>query len=115
MPSKSKPQAPKHLKPETAAWYVEVLTDYQLEEHHRRLLLLAGESFDRGTAAREAIDKHGLTYTNRHGEERPRPEIAIERDARIAFARLLRELGLDVDGGPEEARPPRVAGYRKGA
>jgi phage terminase small subunit len=44
--------------------------------------------------AREAVAKHGLTYESRDGP-RPRPEVAIERDARIAFARLMRELGLD--------------------
>jgi hypothetical protein len=55
--------------------------------------------------AREAL-KGGLTYEDRFGCPRARPEIAVERDSRIGFARLVRELGLDVNN-PDDARPPR--------
>jgi hypothetical protein len=64
--------------------------------------------FDRCVAAREILDREGLTYTDRFGQPKARPEVAIERDGRIAFARLLRELGLDVEP-PAETRPPAVA------
>jgi hypothetical protein len=67
------------------------------EDHHARLLTLAGEAWDRAVAAREAIGKHGITYEDRFGAPRARPEIAIERDSRIAFARLVRELKLDLE------------------
>jgi hypothetical protein len=67
------------------------MAEYDLEPHHVRLLLLACEAHDRCTSARQEIERYGLTYTDRNGLPRTRPEIAIERDARLAFARLLRE------------------------
>jgi hypothetical protein len=60
------------------------------------------------SAAREVLDKDGLTYTDRFGAPRARPEVAIERDSRIAFARLVRELALDVEAPPEPSRPPAL-------
>jgi len=102
-------KAPRHLKPETRRWWVEVVTNFELESHHIRLLTMVAESWDRCQQAREGIAEHGLTYTDRHGARRPSPEISIERDSRIAFARLLRELGLDV-APPAECRTAGIAG-----
>lgn len=47
--------------------------------------------------AREALAKHGLTYTDEKSMIRARPEVAIERDARISYLRSLRELNLETD------------------
>ena len=105
---------PQHLKPATRRWWTSVVTDWGLEAHHIRLLTLAGEAWDRCTEAREALAEHGLTFTDRFGCPKPRPECAIERDSRLAFARMIRELALD-DVEPPEPRPPSIAGrYRKG-
>jgi phage terminase small subunit len=103
------PKAPDHLKPATAEWFNRVTSDYELEPHHIRLLTLAGESWDRGVDAREAVAKHGMTYLDRFKQPRARPEIAIERDCRIAFARLVRELALDIEE-PGDVRPPTIRG-----
>jgi P27 family predicted phage terminase small subunit len=110
----AKTKAPRHLKPATRRWWASVVADYELEPHHIRLLTLAAESWDRCQQAREAIAEHGLTFTDRHGSPRARCEVAIERDSRIAFARLLRELGLDVQP-PAESRPLAIRGnaFRK--
>lgn len=99
---------PKHLRPDTAAWWASVAGEYALEAHHLRILTLAAESWDRGQEAREAIAKHGPVYVDRFEQPRARPEIAIERDSRIAFARLVRELALDLDPPDEPGRPPRL-------
>ncbi|HWL93849.1 MAG TPA: P27 family phage terminase small subunit [Phycisphaerae bacterium] len=109
MKQKSEQKAPKHLKAPTRKWWESVVSEYELESHHVRLLTLAGESWDRGVQAREALAEHGLTFEDRHGAVKARPEVAIERDSRIAFARLLRELALDVNT-PDETRAPGIVG-----
>ena len=101
---------PEHLHPATQKWFAGVLRDFSLEPHHLRLLALAGEAWDRGQQAREVVDRDGMTFDDRFGQPKPRPEIAIERDSRIGFARLLRELALDIDA-PAESRPRRTSDY----
>jgi phage terminase small subunit len=95
-------KAPSHLRPTTKAWFNRVAARFDLEDHQVRLLTLAGESWDRCCQAREALRKFGLTYTDRFGAPRSRPELAVERDSRIAFARLVRELGFDNVEPPAE-------------
>ena len=107
------PEPPEHLAPATGAWFASVLAAYELEPHHVRLLTLAAEAWDRCEAARKAIDEHGLTYADRFGTPRARPEIGIERDARLAFARLLRELDLDVEPPASPSRPPALRSNRR--
>lgn len=100
---------PDHLRPPTAAWWATVTADFDLEPHHVRLLTLAAEAWDRGQQAREILATEGLTYSDRFEQPRARPEVAIERDSRVAFARLLRELALDVEGPADESvRPPII-------
>jgi phage terminase small subunit len=111
MTKKSTVRAPAHLRPATKKWWLAVVADWDLEDHHRRLLTLAGESWDRCCQARESIDENGPVYTDRFGTPRARPEVAIERDSRLAFARLVRELCLD-QVGPPDSRPPRAGGSR---
>lgn len=103
--------APAHLREATAAWFAHVCESYDLEEHHLRLLTLAAEAWDRCEQAREGLEE-GLTFTDRFGAPRPRPEVAIERDSRVAFARLVRELDLDVEPPPSR-RPPALRSNRR--
>ncbi len=95
---------PTHLSSEAGSWWAEVVERYELEPQHLKLLRLACEAWDRAQAARVALAKHGTTFTDRFGQPRARPELAIERDARLGFARLLRE--LDLEGEPHP-------GYRR--
>ena len=92
-------KAPKHLHRATKKWYREVVAEWGLEEHHIRILIGACEAWDRGVQAREVIDREGLTYEDRFGAPRARPEIAVERDARISE--------------PSEPRPARSLPRRR--
>jgi len=77
-----------------------------MEQHHQKLLTLACEAWDRCQQAREALAEHGLTFEDRFGQPRPRPEVAIERDSRMSFARLVRQLALEDIEPPEEVPLP---------
>ena len=111
--TKRRIKAPEHLAEPTAKWWRSVHDDYDLEPHHVRLLTLAAESWDRTRTARVVLDTDGLTYVDRFGAPRARPEVAIERDSRVAFARLLRELDLDVEPPSEGRRPPGLRSNRR--
>jgi phage terminase small subunit len=108
-PARRGPKPPPHLSTRAKKWWSRVVADYELEPHHLLLLGKAAEAWDRAEEAREAVDREGLTYSDRFGQPRLRPEVAVERDSRIAFARLIRELSLDVEP-PADSRPPRRPG-----
>jgi P27 family predicted phage terminase small subunit len=101
------PPAPAHLKECTRRWYRSVVRDYSLEPHHLKLLQAAAECWDRLCQAREQLAKDGLVVTGSEGSLKAHPCVAIERDTRLGFARLIRELDLDVDppGGTRTAPP----------
>lgn len=108
-PSPASP--PGHLSGETLQWFDGVLRDYCLEPHHVRLLTLAAEAYDRTRQARDAIARDGITVPTATGLK-AHPCVAIERDARTAFARLLRELDLDCGPLRETPRPPAIPSNR---
>jgi phage terminase small subunit len=95
-----------------ATWWRSITRRYRFEGHHLRLLVLACESWDRRAEARKQLEKDGMVTANRHGELRPHPAVAIERDSAIRFARLVRELALADSDAPDESRPPRLSGYQ---
>ena len=101
-------RAPKHLKADTRRWWEAVVDRWQLEEHHVRLLTLAAEAWDRCAQARALIAKDGLTVATRDGGAKLHPACRVEQASQIAFARLLRELDLDLDAPAEVVRPPRL-------
>jgi P27 family predicted phage terminase small subunit len=104
--------APSHLRRETAEWWRSVHKGYELEPHHMRLLTMAAETWDRAQQAREAIAKDGLTVGTRDGGLKAHPAVGIERDCRLAFARLVRELDLDTEGPSDHRRPPALRSNR---
>jgi P27 family predicted phage terminase small subunit len=99
---------PRHLKAATRRWWTAVVTDWQLEEHHVRLLTAAAEAWDRYQMARDLIAREGLTVPTKAGGPRLHPAVRVETDSRLAFARLLRELDLDVTAPAESKRPPAL-------
>ena len=102
---------PKHFKKPTREWCESVMSQYELEEHHIRLLTLACEAWERAQEARITLKKLGMVYIDRFKAPKARPEVAIERDASILFARLVRELDLDFET-PNDMRPPALKSNR---
>jgi len=104
-------KAPRHLTSTTRAWWETVEATYVLTEHHKMLLTLAAEAWDRSVQARQQLKIDGIVYTDRFGAPRKHPAISIEEQARSGFARLMRE--LDLDGAPTpDIRPRRARGVR---
>ena len=66
------------------------------------LLIEALRALDRAEQARLAVGAQ-LTVATRGGEPKAHPLLLVERDARAAFARMLRQLGLDDPATPTKA------------
>ena len=71
------PRAPSHLRPETARWFRNVLAEWELSEHHVRLLVIAAEAWDQAQLAREVLDREGATYLDRFQAPHARPEVKV--------------------------------------
>lgn len=101
----SQSAAPKHLKPATRAWFDQIVSDFELESQHMRILQLAAESVGRLRKLARCNRRAWIYFRDkRHGDIKPRPEVAIMQNSRIALLRALRELNLDV-APPDSPRP----------
>ncbi len=101
--------APEHLSDRAQGLWRQIVEEFLLAPHQYELLRRACEAADRADEARELLGSEGLTVTDRYGQVKPHPAAGIERDSRIAEARLIRELALSPEE-PEEphGRPPRT-------
>ena len=77
-----------------------IVGDYVIEPWQVRLVTESLRSLDRAEQAREQIAREGLTTTTRLGEVKAHPLLMVERDQRAAFARMMKQLGLDLEGPP---------------
>ena len=94
MTAKLQARPPKHLAKATKHWFKSVVNRYNLTEEHIRLLTLAAEARDRAEQAREILAVEGIQRPDRFGIKQTHPCVSIERDSRISYARLMRELNL---------------------
>jgi hypothetical protein len=90
-----------------------VHSGYSLETHHVVLLRQAAELVTRADQARRQLAESGLVTTDRYGGAKVSPLVEVERSSVNTARLVLRELGLDLDGGvPEErVRLHRAVGY----
>lgn len=87
--------APSHLADESQAWYAKVSTTFDLTPSQLLLLQSAAENWDRSQAARKVLAESGMSFQDRHGNWKARPEVQIARDCQGLFLRIMRSLGLD--------------------
>jgi len=109
------PAPPDHLSETMQNWWRQIVADYELDPHHLKLLETACDAWDRLAAARAMVLAEGLVVEGGTGRKQQHPAVAIERDARAAFARLLRELDLDepVPSPAAYMRPPALRSNRR--
>jgi len=96
----------KKLEPATRKWINSLKKRYVLEDYHERLLLLAGQAWDRSQQARRMIEDEGAVLADRFGQKKAHPATQIEAQAMMTFAKLLRESGIDLEK-VDPPRPPR--------
>ena len=101
---------PKNLRAPTKKWIRQIFADYELESQHIKILIQAGETWDRLLQAREQIEKDGAYFTDRFGAPRCHPALSEERSNRVVFSRLIRELNLTE--APADTRLPGL-NYKK--
>ena len=100
------PRPAKHLQIEGKKFWRKVLSEFQLQDqHHLKILQCACECLDRITEARAEVEKEGLYIKDRFDQPKEHPGQKVERDNKVLFCRLVRELQLDIP--PEEPRPAR--------
>lgn len=104
---KQAPKAPPHLKAATRRWWSEVVDAYALEPHHLRLLEAACRSWDLMAEGEAALRRDGVFIADRYGVKKSHPGVAVVRDARVSFARLVRELDLEGEQLPDPRQPRR--------
>ncbi len=71
-----------------------MVKEWDLEDHHVRLLTLAAEAWDRAEEAKAILETEGITYKTRFGEPRAHPAVKTENDAKVLFYRVLDKIGL---------------------
>ena len=82
-----------------------IIQTFELEEHDLILVNSLCGTLDRKNQAEKELRAAGtLRFTNRHGEDRQRPQVGTILDCNILLARLRRELSLGEI--PDDSRPP---------
>jgi hypothetical protein len=102
---------PSHLAAPGRRLWLSATGDFEIDPPGLELLRLACEALDRADEARVAIERDGAYIAGRYADIRPHPALAVERDSRLAAARLIRELGL-LDP-PDHPQPPQRHGPKR--
>lgn len=95
--------SPRHLSAEARGLYRNFVAEWNLDGAARLILMVALEAFDRMRGAQRLIKREGLTLKGRAN-----PAITVERDARLAMLRAVRQLNLDLE--PLRDGPGRPGG-----
>ena len=109
MKTSTDPQAPVFLAETGRTFWQRIVGEFDLDSAALQLLAVACKQLDRIAESRALLAKETMVYVDRFGQPREHPAVSIERNASVVFARLVRELALDVEP-PVDSRPPRRPG-----
>jgi len=83
-----------------------VLREYKFDDTHDfRRLDLAAHCLDRIEECQAVIETEGLFVLDRFEQKKEHPAVKCERDQKVVFCRIIRELNLDIET-PKDSRPP---------
>lgn len=100
-------KTPSDLEKSGRQFWKKVTSEYVLTEaHDLERLKMACRCLDEIAEAEQEVKINGMFVTNRYGNRVEHPAVKSMRDNRTLFCRIIRELGLDLETGPE-SRPPR--------
>ena len=108
------PKAPPETRAPGRALWASIITDYELEEHERALLIEAVRTVDALDLLDAAVRSEGAIVAGPQGI-RAHPALVEARAQRVVLARLLAALRLPSgEAGDEKvsARPQRRSGAR---
>jgi P27 family predicted phage terminase small subunit len=106
------PAPPKAFTVEASRLWRAVTEEWELDPAALVLLDAACRSLMRARQAQALLAKEGLVLRDRHGQARPHPAAAVERDAHGMMLRFLKGLGLDLE--PLHVQLGRPGGTRPG-
>jgi hypothetical protein len=105
-PALDRPTPPAHLGDDGRKLWEGVQLEYRIDDPAGlELLRQAAEATDRIASCRRQIDEAGELLVVK-GVPRANPLCAVERDARSALVRCLRNLNLDIEPLKARGRPP---------
>lgn len=105
----SEPAPPPYLAEAGRRFWLQVVQEWELDVRSLALLAAACKQADRAAEAREILQQQPVVILDRFGQPKTHPAVDVERNASLAFVRILREIGLDVEP-PPDSRPPRRPG-----
>ena len=101
------PKTPNGLQGSGKKFFKKVLSEYILSESHDlERLFMACRCLDEISAAEKIVVMEGRFIEDRFKQKREHPAGKAIRDNKVLFCRIIRELGLDLEG-TQESRPPR--------
>jgi hypothetical protein len=93
------PNPPSHLASAGAAFWREVVSDWELESHGLQILAQAAALLDRIAQARNRIRREGVVVEGKNGKV-ANPALSIERQSMRVFSQLIGQLKLEDEPAP---------------
>jgi hypothetical protein len=92
-PDYAPPDPPKYLHATGRGCWTDLCVEFELEDaDDLRILALGCQALDRSAQAGRALRDDGLFWTDRLGNRRPHPAIAVEAKSRAAAAQIIGQL-----------------------
>lgn len=96
------PKPPTGICSDARRFWTSVNSLYELTPDRMEALVEACHSMTRARQCRKAIKAHGLTYLDKAGQPKPRPEVAQEKAAQLVYSKMIQLINID---------PTDVGGY----